>query len=216
MATQTQVDPRVLRPNPWNSNVVNPENQKKLEESIRRLGFNGVVLVRELDDGSLEILGGAHRVKAAISIGLAKVPVLNLGVVADLKAKEIGLVDNARYGSDDTISLAKILDEIDAAALPNFMPISGQDIDIILNAVNVSLDELEIGDDDEKEQPETPAQRVQRTHDVMRFKVPIGDAERIRELISKTQKTHGFSGSDDMTNAGDALVHLLFSVKADS
>jgi hypothetical protein len=44
----------------------------------------------------------------------------------------------------------------------------------------------------------------------MRFKVPLGDAEKITELIVKVKKRQNFTSSDDLTNAGDALVHQLF------
>jgi hypothetical protein len=43
----------------------------------------------------------------------------------------------------------------------------------------------------------------------MRFKISLGDAEAISALIEKIQKRHGLTASDELTNAGDALVHIL-------
>ena len=37
----------------------------------------------------------------------------------------------------------------------------------------------------------------------------LGDAERLTALIAETQKIQGLTTSDELTNAGDALVHLL-------
>ena len=65
-----------------------------------------------MPDGSLEILGGEHRWKAAQQLGMAEVPVWNVGVITDEHAKKIGLVDNARYGEDDLLGLAGLLKEL--------------------------------------------------------------------------------------------------------
>ena len=43
----------------------------------------------------------------------------------------------------------------------------------------------------------------------MRFKVPIEDAEFVTALIERTRKTQRFTDEDSLTNAGNALVHLL-------
>lgn len=111
MKTQL-LNPKKLVPNDFNPNHVSPENMEKLKASINDLGFVSAVVVRELPDGTLEILGGQHRVETAVALGIKEIPVLNLGVISDAKAKKIGLVDNARYGVDDTISLAKVFEEI--------------------------------------------------------------------------------------------------------
>jgi ParB family chromosome partitioning protein len=146
-------DPKTLKPNPWNSNRVSPENMRKLEASIRDLGFVTAVIVRELSDGSLQILGGQHRVETAVDMGLSKVPIINVGAIDDAKAKKIGLIDNSRYGNDDTIRLAKIYEEIGLSSeeLAEFLPWSQLDFDTISAAVNIDLDALDMmqdGDDD--------------------------------------------------------------------
>ena len=103
--------PERLSPNPWNTNVVSPENQQKLNASIKRFGMFKPIVVREID-GTLEIIGGQHRWEAAVEMKLPEVPVVNLGRITDKKAKEISLVDNGRYGADDTLQLAELLDDI--------------------------------------------------------------------------------------------------------
>ena len=54
---------------------------------------------------------------------------VNLGRISDKKAKEIGLVDNGRYGADDTLQLAQLLDGLGVQAdeLSSFMPYSESD-----------------------------------------------------------------------------------------
>lgn len=203
-----------LRKNPWNTNKVSPENELKIRESLSRNGMFKPIVVREVEGvPGFEILGGEHRWEQAIELGESEVPVANLGIISEKQAKEIGLIDNARYGSDDTLGLADLLKEIgDVPELQSFLPYGQADIDAIFNASVIALDDLEIDESFEKTpetEEEAPLPKVAKTHAQMRFKVPIADAERITALIAKTQKDFGYTTEDELTNAGDALIHLL-------
>lgn len=213
-------DPRTLQPNPWNTNRVTPENKVKLRRSITDLGFVSVVVVRELANGSLQILGGQHRNEQAIELGMKEVPILNLGRIEDKKAMKIGLVDNSRYGSDDTIGLAQLIEEIGLSSeqLAEFMPFSQADFDVISKSVDIDLDELDmIVDEDDEEDPadERPARQA-KTHDVLKFRVTMADAERIRIKIEKTLKAQSLTDDDELTAAGSALAFLLLNATASS
>lgn len=217
MPKQFSIDPQKLRKNPWNTNVVSPENEAKLAESLRTLGMFKPIIVRELRDEAtdtdFEILGGEHRWEAAIKQGLTSVPVFNVGPVDDDTAKKISLADNARYGTDDVIELSKLLKGLEnSEELQNFLPYTEADLTAIFASEDIAFDELDLDDPGEKSsEPAEPATRAPKTHTIMRFKVPIEDAERITELIARVQKREGFTSSDEMTNAGDALVHLLLA-----
>lgn len=208
------MDPRLLKANPFNTNRVGPENMAKLEASIRDLGFVTAVVVRELGDGSLQILGGQHRVETACKMGLKEVPVINLGRIADVKAKKIGLVDNSRYGIDDTIGLAALYEDIGLSSedLAKFLPFTQQDFESISRAVEIDVDELDFvtsDEDPEVDVEEVRAPKPAKTHDFLRFRVSMGDAERIRQKIEKTIKAEGLADDDDLTSAGSALALLL-------
>lgn len=201
--------PDRLHPNPWNTNVVSPENQAKLEQSVKRLGMFKPIVVRVRDDGELEIIGGQHRWEAAKALGLKEVPVVNLGVTSDKKAKEIGLVDNGRYGADDTLQLAELLDELGVSSeeLASFMPYSESDFASIFSSVSISLDDLDLPDD--VESPKAASPKAVQTHQVMRFKVPVDDVAKITDMIERTMKEQRYTDEDSLSNAGNALVHLL-------
>ncbi len=213
MAQYLELKPSQLRKNSWNTNKVSPENERKIRASLERNGIFKPIIVRETKDGEYEILGGQHRWEQAIELGLETIPVFNLGEIDDNRAKEIGLADNARYGSDDTVELAELLKSLgDIEELQNFLPYGASDFDAIFTA-NIALDELEIDEDleVELETPEEiePVTKPTKTHTLMRFKVPIADAERITALIASTQKEYGFTKADELTNVGDALVQIL-------
>jgi ParB-like chromosome segregation protein Spo0J len=209
-----------LRPNVWNSNHVSPDNEAKLRASIRQFGLFKPIVVRELYDADTdthyEILGGEHRWDSAKEEGLAEVPVFSVGVIDDDMAKRITLADNARYGQDDTIELAKLLEEIgDIEGLQAVLPYTESDLNSIFSSVDIALDELDLPEsytEDAKDQAADPKpEKATKTHTIMRFKVAIADSERVAELLAKVQKRQGYTAADELTNAGDALVHQLFS-----
>jgi ParB/RepB/Spo0J family partition protein len=212
--TQLLADPGSLVTNPWNTNVVPPDNEAKLDESIKRLGMFKPVVVRELANGTLQILGGEHRAASAKRLGMKQIPVINLGKVDDKRAKEISLIDNGRYGSDNTLELAALLDELGTAdELAKFMPYTDADLASIFSSVSIALDDLDLPDIEDS--PTAPSKdKPSQTHQIMRFKVPVDDVDEITRLIEKTMKVQGFSESDSLTNAGDALVFLLKKLEA--
>lgn len=208
-----EIDPRDLGANPWNSNTVSHENEQKLRASVERLGMFKPLIVREMEDGSLQLIGGQHRCEAAIEAGMQTVPVINLGRITEERAKEIGLIDNSRYGTDDTLKLAELLDELGMTDMVEIMPWSEHEIAAISASIAVDIDDLDLEEDGlEGDDPDNQGQeRAPRTHEVLRFKCSLNDSARIRSLVNRTIATHDFNGSDDLTNAGDALAQLLLT-----
>lgn len=208
-----EIEPSRLRPNPFNTNIVSPENEAKIAAGLERLDWFKPILCRELADGALEIIGGEHRWRAAQRLGQAQVPVLNLGPLDDQRAKEIGLADNARYGEDDTLRLGELLRELgDVDDIASFLPYTNDDIDHIFAASTICLDDLGLGEGSDSEPlPDLPTKAGQ-THQLMRFKVPLGDCDFVERLIERTMKQQGFTQEDSLSNAGNALVHLLRSL----
>lgn len=204
-----------LRPNPWNSNKVSPENAEKIRRSIVKNGLFKPIIVREVAGvEGFEILGGQHRWEQAIELGYEDIPISNVGAISDAKAKEIGVIDNARYGIDDTLELADILKEIGSTEdIQDVLPYGDLDLASIFSSSDIDLDSLDVSEDfsedEEPEGEERPMPKAAKTHTVQRFKVSLEDAEWIATLIAKVQKDHDFTDEDQLTNAGDALVYLL-------
>lgn len=211
-----QVSVGLLRKNPWNTNRVSADNEAKIRRSLERNGMFKPIIVREVVGvPGYEILGGEHRWEQAIELGAKDVPVANLGFIDDKQAKEIGVIDNARYGADDTLSFAELLKELgDADELQDFLPYGDADLEAIFSSSVIALDDLGIdenfdrADEDAAAEDEKPAKPT-KTHTVMRFKVPLADAERLTALVARTMKEQGLTTEDELTNAGDALVHLM-------
>ena len=209
----SELDVDKLVPNSWNTNVVSPENLEKIKASLNKFGMFRPVVVRE-HEGKFQIIGGQHRWQVAKQLGYTKIPAVNLGKIDEKTAKEIGLVDNGRYGEDDVLALGELLKELgDAEEIMSYMPFNDSELDSIFSASSIMLDEIG-NDDTDIELPElvSSAKAVQ-THQIMRFKVPMEDAEFVQKLIETTMRTQGFTEDDSLANAGNALVHLLKAIK---
>lgn len=208
--SMSEVDINLLAPNPWNTNRVDAANELKLKASFKKFGCYKPIVVRTLDDGGLQILGGEHRWRTARELDYKTVPVVNLGRISDLQAKQVGLADNGRYGEDDTLQLAELLKGMgDMDDILSFLPYANDDLASIFASGDFDLDDLDIPDDSGSGIPDLPAAKAMQTHQVMRFKVPLEDAPALQKLIEKTMKAQGYTDDDSMTNAGNALVHLL-------
>lgn len=191
------LDPFTLVPNPWNSNKVGRAAFDKLKLSLTAHGAFKPIVVRELPDGSLQIIGGFHRNEAAKELGWESVPVVNLGSIPDSQAKEISLIDNTRYGEDDKELLEKLLSEIeDISALEAVLP---ADELIELPDGDTLIDEVM------KEAKEDGPETVK----TLKFKLDIDKAEEVEAVLSAIAYDNDYKYADGISNFGEALYHAL-------
>ena len=200
------LDPTTLEKNPWNSNKMTVEMQTRLYNSINRLGFFRPIVVRE-HNSSYQILGGQHRAEIAMQMGI-EVPVMNLGSISDKKAKEIGIVDNGRYGQDQADLLASLIKDLgDPTDLMTFLPFDLPELEAMDAVLNINLDTLEL--DDEDAPPIEPRVKERKTHCTMKFQVPIEDQSTVEDQIKAIIADQEFTDSNSAINAGDALLWLI-------
>ncbi|HBQ8857108.1 TPA: ParB/RepB/Spo0J family partition protein [Klebsiella variicola subsp. variicola] len=218
--TILQVEVARLRPNPWNTNSVGAQNFEKLKGSIEKLGFFKPILARELDGGQFEILGGEHRWRAAMEQGISTVPVISVGKISDLVAKQMSLVDNERYGEDDQVALQRLIEEIQSELDYQLSEIAPYDDELAATLARESAIDLEMlealsrGDEEpiEKDSREK-AERVGAEHQTMRFKVTFDASDRVTETIKSIIQEQAINTGNDMENAGEALVWLVDNYK---
>lgn len=203
--------PGDLVPNPWNSNRVGPDMEARLEASIREFGFIKPIVVRRLTTDELQIIGGEHRVRKAVEMGIPTIPVVVLEDISDKRAKAMGLADNGRYGEDDALKLAEILGDLEPELL-ELLPFDDQDLAGIFASSSIDLDALGFDEDDKPagDLPSADAPRPTITHELMRFKVPVEDRERVEKFMAHVVKTKGLAAeADSMVAAGMALVEII-------
>lgn len=183
--------------------------EARLEASLKEFGFIKPVLCRRLPNGSLQIIGGEHRVRKAAEMGIDTVPVVVRDGVSDICAKALGLADNGRYGEDDALKLASILGEMDQSML-ELLPFDEGDLAGIFASSDLNLDDLGFDDAETDPLPSADAPRPTITHELMRFKVPVEDRDRVEKFLQHVIQVKGLGAeSDSMVAAGMALVEIV-------
>lgn len=102
-----------LRPFEGNPRTISDEGLEKLRRSIERFGFVAPVIAQE---GSMLVVAGHQRLRAAEAAGLAEVPVI-VKPMSDEEARAYNVADN-RLAEDsdwDTSALASLLAELEEA-----------------------------------------------------------------------------------------------------
>lgn len=72
------LDPALLDNNPWNPNVMDQDDFNRLIKEIDEVGFIAPVQVIPIKDGRYRIIGGEHRVAAAVDLQLKTIPAMVL------------------------------------------------------------------------------------------------------------------------------------------
>ena len=72
------VDPKHLDNNPWNPNTMDQDDFNRLVREIDEVGFIAPVQVIPVEDGRYRIIGGEHRVAAAVDLHLETIPAMVL------------------------------------------------------------------------------------------------------------------------------------------
>lgn len=192
-----KISPFELNSNPWNSNKVSRENLEKLKKSLSSLGSFKPIIVRQLGDKSYEILAGFHRVEAAKELGWSEIEVKNLGLLTDQKAKEISLIDNTRYGNDDSELLEQLINSMDTELISVALP----------ELENLELPELEepLSDFEEKvrESTDEGAKTLKFRYD------DLDKADEIEDKLLIIARDNGYYFADGHANLSEALYHAL-------
>ena len=212
MLSIINISPKNLRKNPWNTNKVSVENEEKLDNSLKEYGVFKPILCRNVD-GELEIIGGEHRVESAIRLGLETVPVINLGVMSDDKAKKIGLLDNGRYGNDDFNELQKLITSLeDGQDMYNVLPFSSEDFDNLFQHQEIEFSEIpsfDLNEEEEEIEETLPTPKIPDSHTIVKFKIPLEYLQDLNDKILAKQQELGIEYGDKLKNAGEALLMIV-------
>lgn len=204
-----------IHPNPWNPNKVDPINQEKLEKSLIAHGQAMPIVVRE-EGGGYEVVDGEHRCAAARSLGWPDIDTINLGEVTREEAMRKTVIINQRYGQDDNAKLFDLLATEgvfeDTNQILETLPIDETELSSLFSSDDIDFESLDDDLDpnsDEDLSLSDDSLSAKPPHRILRFKLSNEDADRIEGQIEDARLSQGFTESDSMTNAGDALNYLL-------
>ena len=97
----------LIAPATWNPNELPGDLQVRLRRSMELFGLVVPLVVRKLDDGTYETVGGAHRLEIALGMGFEKIPC----VVVDVDDADVRLLSQAlnHIAGEDNLGLRAAL-----------------------------------------------------------------------------------------------------------
>ena len=102
-----------LQKAPWNYKKENEETQRLLENNLKAKGQIINVIIRELENGKLEVVNGNHRLTAFHSIDWKdKVHCFHLGKVSQAEAETTAISTNELNFEKDPLKLASVISDI--------------------------------------------------------------------------------------------------------
>ena len=174
--------PDTLVANPWNPNSMDDFMFRKTVASLDRLDFAAPVVVREKGD-YYEIIDGEHRVKAAVELGMERIPIWNLGDISDAHAKQLTVVLNETKGTADREKLGGLLRDLlsseSTAELLEVLPYAKADFEALLDVPNFDWGDIE------KLTQEPGAERMRWVERI--YRMPPEVAEVIDKAISRVK-----------------------------
>ena len=140
----SDVDTSVLVKAVWNYKVDDEYKKSKLIANFESNGQVENIIIRDLEDGTYEIVNGNHRYDVMVELGIEKCHVYNLGVISQNKAMRLALETNeTRFVSDEdklAATLDALLVEYDLSELSSTLPWSEEEIEALQGKINM-LDE---------------------------------------------------------------------------
>lgn len=144
-----------IAPNTYNYNKQSAFIYEKTIQSIKTYGFVDPIIVRSGDPVTgmferKEIIGGEHRYQAAIELGMKTVPINDLGVISDSKAKALCIILNETKGKPDQDALAALIASLseDGADL-SVLPYDESEIESFIDLVHDGLGDFDGDEDDD-------------------------------------------------------------------
>jgi len=179
----------MLRPNPWNPNVMSPEMMEKERASIREFGFVDPITVREeggLDGGWWQIIDGEQRYTAGLAEGMEEFPVIPLDVTED-EAKELTIILNDTRGQFQENRLSSLVQDLaerrEQVRMEALLPYTKERLDQLANRREVDWSELEQRRDEQSGKKERDTEAwVERV-----YRMPRASAEVIDEAVQRVQ-----------------------------
>ena len=159
----TEVPLELLTKAAWNYKKDDDEKATKLAENIRRNGQLENIIVRETDDGSLEVVNGNHRLTAFEELQFEKVMCFFLGKVSDSQAQRIAIETNETRFETDHIKLAELIRnmvmgtdaEFEIADLVATMPFTHEELENQIKLLDFDWSEFQTSSDGGVTRPES-------------------------------------------------------------
>jgi len=135
-----------IKPNPWNPNEQTDFVFEKEKLSIQEHGFLDPITVRELPDGSYQIIDGEHRWKAMKAMSQPEILINNLGNIPEKIARKLTILANELRGRARRDKMSELLQSLSkdfsTEELYQSLPMQTTEIDSLINAAQINWDQV--------------------------------------------------------------------------
>jgi len=178
-----------VKPNAWNPNIQTDFIFEHEIKSIKKHGFIAPIIVRELDNGTLEIVDGEHRYKAALKLGSDKIAVNNLGKIDIKDSKALTVIMNEVRGKADTFKMGELIKDLNNSFGMDFildsMPMTEIEINNMLGNASIDWDAVTPDSTNSSDSTNNPAPPKDAEHSTLSFHVPAYIAEQFNEQLQR-------------------------------
>lgn len=191
--------------NPWNPNVQSDFKYEHTKKVIAEFGFLDPVTVRS---GRLkgkafkkpQIIDGEHRWRAAKEIGLTEVLILDVGRMADEKAKVLTDVMNNLRGENDPLRWAEMVQSVKDTMpdLVQYLPYQPDELDAMIQSTQVDW-----GAFDGSMNPDGPRDEAGELYKKFSVSMSKASMARTQDLMRKVKAAHGI---DDDAQAFEIIL----------
>jgi hypothetical protein len=116
----------------WNYKKDDAELAAKLAANMKRNGQVESLMVRQLKNGTLEVVNGNHRLDALITLGVKTAMVCDLGKISDAEARRLAVETNETRFETDFVKLSLLFkdmnEEFDKDDLLGTLPFDEREI----------------------------------------------------------------------------------------
>jgi hypothetical protein len=131
----------------WNYKHENDFLTEKLQANFERNGQMENILVRELEDGTYEVVNGNHRYDVLQKLGVSQVVAYDLGKISKEEAMRIAIETNETKFQVDQIKLGEVIAEVAKEFtqddLVTSLPFSPQEIENFVNIQEFDWDDYD-------------------------------------------------------------------------
>ena len=107
-----EIELSLLKPAPWNYKDDDDGFDEKLRANLERNDCVQNLIVRELGDGSYEVVNGNHRLKLLLDMGQERVMCYDCGAIIELAAKKLAIETNETRFKSDPKRMVQLVDII--------------------------------------------------------------------------------------------------------
>lgn len=191
-----------VHPNGYNYNEMDSKMLDLEKKALKQFGIVRALTVRELSDGTFEIIDGEHRYFLLKECGAKTVPVRSLGKISLNKAMALTVALDEIRGTKDFFKLAALFNsvkEYSAEQMAEILPYAAEEITAFAEASDYTIEEFDLSSFKED---------MVRDSVTVPCRMKLEDAAEAEKKMSKLCSDLGIKSDKVAAEFGSLFTHL--------